>query len=127
MLTDDRLKFARRCPVNSPLQTDTPRFFETSTRARLDAAGADGFHEALRPLARIRLPNAQATFLVAALDPADATRAYGISQLGGHAEIGEIDLIALAEYLLEDGWTVEPDTDYAGDARALSDVVRTIR
>lgn len=121
MLTDDRLKFARRCPAGSRWQTDTPRFFTPETAQRLRDQGDRDFGGDVVPAARIRLPHTDAVFLIGALHPRHTHLAFGLVDLGLGPEIGEIDLADLALTLNEAGWTLEPDTDFdAGDAR-LSD------
>ena len=121
MHTDDRLKFARRCPAGSRWQTDTPRFFTSDAAQRLREQGSRDFGADVVPAARIRLPNAPAVFLVTALHPEHGHLAFGLVDLGLGPEIGEIDLADVARTLIDAGWTLEPDTDFEpGDAR-LSD------
>lgn len=123
MITDDRLKFARRCPAHSAWQEDVPRFFTPETREQLLERGRIEFGADQPPLARIRTPNARATFLISQLDPEAPHIAFGLADMGRGPEIGEIDLNDLAYALLADGWTVTPDTDYRAPSDRLSDLL----
>ena len=79
--------------MNAPLVTDEQRA-ALLVNGRL--AAADEQHDPL-PVVRLFTPDAHATWLLAALDPADGDTAYGLIDLGiSMPELGHVKLSDLA-------------------------------
>ena len=79
--------------MNAPLVTDEQRA-ALLVNGRL--AAADEQHDPL-PVVRLFTPDAHATWLLAALDPADGDTAFGVMDVGiGMPELGHIKLSDLA-------------------------------
>ena len=79
--------------MNAPLVTDEQRA-ALLVNGRL--AAADEQHDPL-PVVRLFTPDAHATWLLAALDPADGDTAYGLIDLGiSMPELGTVKLSDLA-------------------------------
>ena len=79
--------------MNAPLVTDEQRA-ALLVNGRL--AAADEQHDPL-PVVRLFTPDAHATWLLAALDPADGDTAYGLIDLGiSMPELGSVKLSDLA-------------------------------
>ncbi|AOV05363.1 DUF2958 domain-containing protein [Delftia tsuruhatensis] len=79
--------------MNAPLVTDEQRA-ALLVNGRL--AAADEPHDPL-PVVRLFTPDAHATWLLAALDPADGDTAYGLIDLGiSMPELGHVKLSDLA-------------------------------
>ena len=99
----------------------------TPERTRLLANGeARAAGEAIDPVPVVRLftPDAHATWLLAALDPADGDTAYGLIDLGlGMPELGTVKLSELASIVGPRKQPVMRDR-YFQPVRALSEYVR---
>jgi hypothetical protein len=104
----------------NPLITD-------EERARLLANGeARAVGQSIDPLPVVRLftPDAHATWLLAALDPADGDTAYGLIDLGiGMPDVGTVQLSALASIVGPRQQPVMRDR-YFQAVRPLSEYVR---
>ncbi|GAB2468673.1 hypothetical protein GCM10027082_20240 [Comamonas humi] len=106
--------------MTEPLTTDQERA-QLIANGRDRAAGA-----AIDPLPVVRLftPDAHATWLLAALDPADGDTAFGIMDVGiGMPELGEIKLSDLASIVGPNKQPVMRDR-YFKAVRPLSEYLR---
>jgi Flp pilus assembly protein TadD len=111
--------FQKGPPMNRLITEDERRQLLAHGRAR--AAG-----EAIDPLPVVRLftPDAHATWLLAALDPADGDTAYGLIDLGiGMPELGTVKLSDLASIVGPRKQPVMRDR-YFQAARPLSEYLR---
>jgi hypothetical protein len=99
-------------------------------RAQLLANGqARAAGRALDPLPVVKLftPDAHATWLLAALDPADGDTAYGLCDLGiGMPELGTVKLSALADIAGPHNQPILRDR-YFRATRTLSEYARLAR
>ena len=73
-----------------------------------------------RPVVKLFTPDANATWLLTELDPADPDRAFGLCDLGlGFPELGYVSVAELASLRGPLGLPVEADTAFVAD-RPLS-------
>lgn len=87
-------------------------------------ARAAGQRTDLWPVIRLFTPDAHATWLLAALDPADSDTAWGVVDLGiGMPELGEIKLSVLASIVGPNKLPVRRDR-YFQAVRPLSEYLR---
>lgn len=106
--------------MKDPFVTDAQRA-TLLVNGRLAAAGEP--HDPL-PVVRLFTPDAHATWLLAALDPADDDTAYGLIDLGiGMPELGRIKLSDLASIVGPRQQPVMRDR-YFQAARPLSEYLR---
>ena len=106
--------------MNAPLVTDEQRA-ALLVNGRL--AAADEQHDPL-PVVRLFTPDAHATWLLAALDPADGDTAYGLSDLGiSMPELGHVKLSDLASIVGPNKLPVMRDR-YFQAVRPLSEYLR---
>ena len=106
--------------MNAPLVTDEQRA-ALLVNGRL--AAADEQHDPL-PVVRLFTPDAHATWLLAALDPADGDTAYGLIDLGiSMPELGRVKLSDLASIVGPRKQPVMRDR-YFEAARPLSEYLR---
>lgn len=103
-----------------PLLTDEQRAqLLANGRARAAAAQID-----LWPVVRLFTPDAHATWLLAALDPADGDTAWGLSDVGiGMPELGSIKLSDLAAIVGPQRMPVRRDLHFHA-ARPMSEYLR---
>ena len=106
--------------MNAPLVTDEQRA-ALLVNGRL--AAADEQHDPL-PVVRLFTPDAHATWLLAALDPADGDTAYGLIDLGiSMPELGHVQLSDLASIVGPNKLPVMRDR-YFQAVRPLSEYLR---
>lgn len=106
--------------VNPPLITDD----ECAQLLAHGQARAAGQHIDPLPVVRLLTPDARATWLLAALDPADSDTAYGLIDLGiGMPDLGTVSLSALASIVGPRKQPVMRDR-YFQAVRPLSEYVR---
>ena len=106
--------------MNAPLVTDEQRA-ALLVNGRL--AAADEQHDPL-PVVRLFTPDAHATWLLAALDPADGDTAYGLIDLGiSMPELGHVKLSDLASIVGPRQQPVMRDR-YFQAVRSLSEYLR---
>ena len=106
--------------MNAPLVTDEQRA-ALLVNGRL--AAADEQHDPL-PVVRLFTPDAHATWLLAALDPADGDTAYGLIDLGiSMPELGQVKLSDLASIVGPRQQPVMRDR-YFQAVRSLSEYLR---
>ena len=106
--------------MNAPLVTDEQRA-ALLVNGRL--AAADEPHDPL-PVVRLFTPDAHATWLLAALDPADGDTAYGLIDLGiSMPELGHVKLSDLASIVGPNKLPVMRDR-YFQAVRPLSEYLR---
>jgi hypothetical protein len=74
-----------------------PTLITEEQRAQLLANGHSGYAGDLLPVVRLFTPDVHATWLLAALDPADGDTAYALCDVGiGMPELGHVKLSDLA-------------------------------
>ena len=103
-----------------------PLITEDERRQLLARGQARGAGRVIDPLPVVRLftPDAHATWLLAALDPADGDTAWGVMDVGiGMPELGEIKLSDLASIVGPNKLPVRRDR-YFQTARPLSEYLR---
>lgn len=103
-----------------------PLITEDEHRQLLDHGQARADGQAIDPLPVVRLftPDAHATWLLAALDPADGDTAWGVMDVGiGMPELGHIKLSDLASIVGPNKLPVRRDR-YFQAARPLSEYLR---
>lgn len=84
--------------------------------AQRDASEADGDTLDFQPVVKLFTPDAQATWLLSELDPADGDTAFGLCDCGlGEPELGYVSLSELATVRGRLGLPVERDLHFEAD------------